>query len=57
MTFTIQNVASGNGDIRVLDLNGDYLDDMFTPSSNNLQVHYQTETGFNLAYIPVSTAS
>ncbi len=57
VTFTSQSVSGGNGNIGVVDLNGDYLDDLLTPSSSNLQIQYQTATGFDLVNIPVSAAN
>ena len=57
VTFTSQSVSGGSGNIGAVDLNGDFLDDLLTPSSSNLQIHYQTATGFDLVNIPVSTSN
>lgn len=57
VTFTSQNVSGGNGNIGVVDLNGDYLDDLLTPSSTNLQIQYQTTSGFDLVNIPISASN
>lgn len=47
--------VSGGGDITgVVDLNGDFLDDLLDPSGNNLLIQYQTESGFDLTNIPIS---
>ena len=57
ITFTTQSVSGGGGNTGVVDLNGDYLDDLLSPSSSNLQIRYQTTTGFELVNIPVSTSN
>ena len=57
VNFTSQNVSGGNGNTGVVDLNGDYLDDLLTPSSSTLQIQYQTATGLDLVNIPISASN
>ncbi|MUU79180.1 FG-GAP-like repeat-containing protein [Winogradskyella endarachnes] len=57
-TFTTNSInTTGTYDIALVDLNGDFLDDVVSVSSNNINVHYQLATGgFNETNIATSTA-
>ena len=57
-TFTINPInTTGTYDIALVDLNGDFLDDVVSVSSNNINVHYQLAAGgFNMADITTSNA-
>ena len=60
VTFTPQTIGSisGSYQICVADLNGDYLDDIVSVSSTNVQVHYQlTGGGFSMSEIPTTAAT
>ena len=60
VTFTPQNVGtiSGTHQICVADLNGDYLDDIVTVSSSNVQIHYQQNGGgFTVSNITTTAAT
>ena len=60
VTFTPQNISSitGGYQICVADLNGDYLDDIVTVSSTNVQVHYQQNGGgYTVSNITTSPAT
>jgi hypothetical protein len=48
-TFIGPSILSG-----VVDLNGDYLDDIFVPQNNAIKVYYQTDTGFDEVSIPIT---
>lgn len=39
------STISGSYKIAVSDMNGDYLDDIITVSNNNIQIHYQSNSG------------
>lgn len=57
--FTMQNVPT-NGDYQmcVVDMNGDFLDDIVSVSSNNIQVLFQKEDGtFDAKNFPTSSAN
>jgi len=58
ITFTSTSVAtSGAFDIALVDLNGDFLDDIVSVSSSNINVHYQLATGgFNAVNIGTTAA-
>ncbi|MEM9679738.1 MAG: FG-GAP-like repeat-containing protein [Bacteroidota bacterium] len=46
VTFTNNTInTTGGWDIALVDLNGDFLDDVVSVSSNNINVHYQKTTG------------
>lgn len=57
VSFSTVSVSGGNGNIGVVDLNGDFLDDLLAPSQSNLLIQYQTETGFDLTNIPISASN
>jgi hypothetical protein len=60
VTFTPQNIGtiSGTHQICVADLNGDYLDDIVTVSSSNVQIHYQQNGGgFTVSNITTTAAT
>jgi hypothetical protein len=58
ITFTNQTVSTINSqyNICVVDMNGDFLDDIVGISSNNMRIHYQTATQgvFNMVDFPLS---
>ena len=59
INFTSQNVSTitGNHRICVVDMNGDYLDDIVTVSSTSVQIHYQQASGgFTVTSIPTTSA-
>jgi hypothetical protein len=58
VTFTENPIATtGTYDIALVDLNGDYLDDVVSVSDNNINVHYQLEGGgFEVVNIPTTNA-
>lgn len=57
VTFTANPIAtSGSYDIALVDLNGDFLDDVVSVSSSNINVHYQTSGGFNMVNIGTTNA-
>lgn len=58
ITFTPQNLgATGTYKNCVVDLNGDYLDDIVTVDANNLNIHYQQSGGgFTATNITTVTA-
>lgn len=58
ITFTPNSIStSGTYDIALVDLNGDFLDDVVSVSSSNINVHYQLATGgFNTTNISTTPA-
>ena len=58
ITFTTNPInTTGTYDIALVDLNGDYLDDVVSVSADNINVHYQSASGgFNVANIATSQA-
>lgn len=58
ITFTANPIStSGSYDIALVDLNGDFLDDVVSISSSNVNVHYQLASGgFNEVNIGTTTA-
>ncbi len=58
VTFTANPIStSGSYDIALVDLNGDFLDDVVSVSSNNINVHYQLASGgFNMVNIETTNA-
>jgi hypothetical protein len=60
ITYTSQSISTINSsyNICVVDMNGDYLDDIVGVSSNNLKVHFQTTPGnFTVTTFPISGTS
>ncbi len=57
VTFSNVSVSGGSGNIGVVDLNGDFLDDLLDPSSSNLLIQHQTESGFDLSNISISVSN
>ena len=55
-TFTSQNIGGSNAEIGVVDLNGDYLDDVISPTQSNLSIHHQTDTGLTPTNIAISAS-
>ncbi|BAO75477.1 FG-GAP-like repeat-containing protein [Winogradskyella sp. PG-2] len=58
VTFTTNPIATnGTYDIALVDLNGDFLDDIVSVSSTNVNVHYQLASGgFNMVNIGTTSA-
>lgn len=58
VTFTVNPIStSGTYDIALVDLNGDFLDDVVSVSSGNINVHYQLASGgFNMSNISTTNA-
>lgn len=58
ITFTTNPIStSGTYDIALVDLNGDFLDDVVSVSSNNINVHYQLAAGgFSMSNITTPNA-
>jgi PKD repeat protein len=59
VTFTATNVGtiSGSYKIAIADMNGDFLDDIVSVSSNNIQVHYQNPGNpFSITNFPTTPA-
>lgn len=59
VTFSPMNIATISGDykIAVVDMNGDFLDDIVSVSDNNIQIHHQQlGGGFTEANYPTTTA-
>lgn len=59
VSFTPLDVSSGTGyNYCVVDLNGDYLDDVFSLSDNNFRISYQIASGgFSDVVIPVGSVT
>lgn len=59
VTFTANTInTTGSYDIALVDLNGDFLDDVVSVSTNNINVHYQLTTGgFNAVNITTPNAN
>ena len=59
VTFTTNPInTTGNYDIALVDLNGDFLDDVVSVSANNLNIHYQLASGgFNMVNVPTPQAT
>lgn len=59
VTFTTNPInTTGNYDNALVDLNGDFLDDVVSVSDDNLNVHYQLASGgFNIVNIPTPVAN
>src|SRR5690606_812778 len=56
-TFTQQAVSSsGDYEIWVVDMNGDFLDDIVSVSIDNINILYQTDSGFTPENFPTSYA-
>ncbi|MFK7832251.1 MAG: FG-GAP-like repeat-containing protein [Winogradskyella sp.] len=58
ITFTANPInTTGAYDIALVDLNGDFLDDVVSVSASNINVHYQVASGgFNMANIATPNA-
>lgn len=59
VTFTTNPIStSGTYDIALVDLNGDFLDDVVSVSSSNINVHYQLASGgFSMSNIATTNAN
>jgi hypothetical protein len=57
VTFTSQNIGGSSNEIGVVDLNGDYLDDVLSPSQSNLAIYHQTDTGLVLSNISINASN
>ena len=58
VTFTTNPIGtSGTYDIALVDLNGDFLDDIVSVSSSNINIHYQLSSGgFSMTNIATTSA-
>ncbi|WP_299115009.1 FG-GAP-like repeat-containing protein [uncultured Winogradskyella sp.] len=57
VTFTANPIPTTETyDIALVDLNGDFLDDVVSVGSNNINVHYQTSGGFTATNIGTTNA-
>jgi hypothetical protein len=57
VSFTQQSVSTtGEYKICVVDMNGDFLDDIVSVSNTNINILAQTETGFEIENYPTSSA-
>ncbi len=57
LSFTTENVPSqGNYQRCVVDMNGDFLDDIVSVSSTNINILFQTESGFDAVNFTTTTA-
>ena len=57
VTFTIQDIETNGSDLAVVDMNGDFLDDIVSVQANNINIHYQLGSGgFTEVNIETSTA-
>src|SRR5690606_32785939 len=57
LSFTTQTVpAQGSYNMCVVDMNGDFLDDIVSVSSQNINILFQTESGFESADFTTSSA-
>ncbi|MBF8149187.1 VCBS repeat-containing protein [Winogradskyella sp. F6397] len=58
VSFTTNPInTTGSNDLALVDLNGDFLDDVVSVSANNLNIHYQLASGgFSMSNIATPTA-
>ena len=57
VTFTANPIGTNGSDRALVDLNGDFLDDVVSISSTNINVHYQLASGgFNATNITTTSA-
>ncbi|WP_299683044.1 FG-GAP-like repeat-containing protein [uncultured Dokdonia sp.] len=57
LTFTAQSTTTSGSRIAMVDMNGDYLDDLVSVSASNININYQLETGgFNTVNITTTNA-
>ncbi|WP_204344586.1 FG-GAP-like repeat-containing protein [Psychroserpens algicola] len=57
VNFIQQPYPIGGYDLTVVDMNGDHLDDIVSASTNNVNIHYQLNSGgFNEVNIPTPSA-
>ncbi|WP_299215179.1 FG-GAP-like repeat-containing protein [uncultured Dokdonia sp.] len=57
LTFTAQGVSTSGSRLAVVDMNGDYLDDLVSISATNININYQLEGGgFNTVNINTTAA-
>ncbi|WP_299767584.1 FG-GAP-like repeat-containing protein [uncultured Dokdonia sp.] len=57
LTFTAQSVSTSGSRLAMVDMNGDYLDDLVSVTANNININYQLETGgFNPVDINTTNA-
>lgn len=57
VSFTQQALTTTGSYEGVIDMNGDYLDDIVNVSTSNINVHYQTASGFTEDNITTSSAN
>lgn len=57
LTFTAQSVSTNGSRLAMVDMNGDYLDDLISVTANNININYQLEAGgFNPVDINTTNA-
>jgi hypothetical protein len=58
VTFTQQSISASGSDRAIVDMNGDFLDDLVSISQSNINVNYQLATGgFNNVNISTTAAT
>lgn len=57
ISFVQQSISASGSDRAIVDMNGDFLDDLVSVSRNSIDINYQlTDGGFNKVTIPTSRA-
>lgn len=57
ISFVQQSITTSGSDRAIVDMNGDFLDDLVSISKNNININYQLASGgFNNVIIPTSDA-
>lgn len=58
LMFTAQGVSTSGSRLAIVDMNGDFLDDLVSVTSTNININYQLEAGgFNTVDIPTTPAN
>lgn len=57
ISFTQESLITSGTYEGVIDMNGDYLDDVICVTTTNINIHYQNENGFTQDNITTSTAN
>lgn len=55
-SFSSQTVTAPGSSLAIVDMNGDYLDDIVSVTSTNINLQLQTDTGFTEVNIPTEEA-
>lgn len=56
ISFTQQSLPTSGSYDGVIDMNGDYLDDVISVSNTNINIHYQNSSGFTESNVTTSSA-